>query len=706
VLVLVLVTVVGRFSRVPASASIASLSCQGKGATMVNAGRRWPRRVVVSAGAAVGVLVVAAVTLKYWIAPGIVRRQVAAAVGDYWAGRVEVGWAEFRFFSPPVVGDVVLGDADGRQWVRIGRIEPDIPNWPSLSPTIAGLLARGVTVTAYVVEGGVSPPVRTGRGNGGRRGTPPSVVRLDELACTLVDVADGASLGCEGLALSIRRQGTGSAAVYRLLLERPASTAPAIADGTIDADSGEMRLAVNVRGHLSPRDVAVIGSAASAGPLPELSGLVAAELEINGRLEQWRSLHVRGRVDANGVHVRTGGGTAIRDLSASLRVEGQPSQPATLRFHGPAAVGGLTVRSGGAPVIDDLSGEVRLDGQRGAASAALRTPVGALRFADAPVTFDPNAMRLTVRLADANADIAAGEHVGDFWRRALAGTTARGRAAVSGPLSLGLGPPWPVDCDLRVAPRLEELVVAGAARQRMGDLEARVRVRPGWITVSGLKALYGGGKLEAEAAVWLLDAPSSPLPQWRRWGHANLIEGIARGTLDNVDVHVMPLVPELMLSVTKIVLRPGAPASQGVSDLSAAVNLSRGVVTIRRARVANPISALEIEPGGTINLLTRELNFYVFGVSLNVLRDVLLDIPVANLLVNLKDKLVRLHVEGPWTAPTDKLIRKEPVGDVAAGTMDFFRGVAKAGGQLTSDVLKGIGELFALPAGPLRDGGG
>jgi hypothetical protein len=56
-------------------------------------------------------------------------------------------------------------------------------------------------------------------------------------------------------------------------------------------------------------------------------------------------------------------------------------------------------------------------------------------------------------------------------------------------------------------------------------------------------------------------------------------------------------------------------------------------------------------------------------------------------------------VKGTWDQPAESLIRKEPLGDLAAGTTDFFKGVADTG-KLGPAILKGVTDLFTPPDKP------
>ena len=110
-------------------------------------------------------------------------------------------------------------------------------------------------------------------------------------------------------------------------------------------------------------------------------------------------------------------------------------------------------------------------------------------------------------------------------------------------------------------------------------------------------------------------------------------------------------------------------------------------VELMRAGVSNNLSAIQVEPGGRVDVQHGTMDFYVIGVPVESLRDVLVKVPVINWFVSLKDKLTRLHVKGHFSDPPSRLITKEPLKDLSVGTVDFFHDAAKGSGELGRDIL-------------------
>lgn len=130
------------------------------------------------------------------------------------------------------------------------------------------------------------------------------------------------------------------------------------------------------------------------------------------------------------------------------------------------------------------------------------------------------------------------------------------------------------------------------------------------------------------------------------------------------------------------------------SDAAAVFKVSGNTAIIEKAQIAGAFGAIYAEPGGTVNLKTGQLDLYVFAVHFKQIDEFFGSLPLINILFRLKNRLSRLRVKGHWSEPTNKLITKEPLGDIKEGTLGFFRDVVDTKGQFTDTVFKGFGELF------------
>lgn len=130
------------------------------------------------------------------------------------------------------------------------------------------------------------------------------------------------------------------------------------------------------------------------------------------------------------------------------------------------------------------------------------------------------------------------------------------------------------------------------------------------------------------------------------------------------------------------------------SDAAAIFTVSGPTVIIERARLAAVLGAIRAEPGGTVNLQTGNLDFYVVAVPLSQVEELLETLPVAQALVKLKSSLSRLHVKGHWSQPPAKLITKEPLEDIREATLVFLQGLVRTEGQFDDATYKRFRESF------------
>ncbi len=156
--------------------------------------------------------------------------------------------------------------------------------------------------------------------------------------------------------------------------------------------------------------------------------------------------------------------------------------------------------------------------------------------------------------------------------------------------------------------------------------------------------------------------------------------------LDDADISVIPIVPYIFNTVGLSQLDP-----LKMSDAQCSFTNAGPVVTIKTAHITNRFAAIRAEPGGTINLQTKQINIYVKAVLLKQIDAIIKRIPIVNIFDNLKDKLTRLKIQGNWSDPPSKLIKKEPIKDIKEATVGFLKDVINSGGQITQQMRKKSG---------------
>jgi hypothetical protein len=172
-------------------------------------------------------------------------------------------------------------------------------------------------------------------------------------------------------------------------------------------------------------------------------------------------------------------------------------------------------------------------------------------------------------------------------------------------------------------------------------------------------------------------------------GNGGTLNGKGLMFFDDADVSVLPAIPQIFGAVGLSRFEP-----LRMSDAEAEFTTAGPVVTIKSAHISNSYAAIEFEPGGTVNLQTKQIDGYVVAAPLSQIAGAIEGLPIIKIFARWKDKLIRLHVKGNWTEPPGKLITKESIKDLKDSTVGFLEDVVKGGGQFGRGMLDKIGGLF------------
>jgi len=163
--------------------------------------------------------------------------------------------------------------------------------------------------------------------------------------------------------------------------------------------------------------------------------------------------------------------------------------------------------------------------------------------------------------------------------------------------------------------------------------------------------------------------------------------------LDDADITVLPIIPYIFSDIGLAKLDP-----LRMADVECIFSMTGPVVKIQGAHIANPYAAIVAEPGGTIDLQTKQVEMYVKAVPLEKIESIIRQLPILDIFFNLKDKLTRLYIKGNWSDPPTKLMTKRPIEDIKDGTVGFLQDVVKNGGQISQAMLEGFEVIFKAPA--------
>ncbi|MFP4053918.1 MAG: hypothetical protein ACLFV7_08660 [Phycisphaerae bacterium] len=169
------------------------------------------------------------------------------------------------------------------------------------------------------------------------------------------------------------------------------------------------------------------------------------------------------------------------------------------------------------------------------------------------------------------------------------------------------------------------------------------------------------------------------------------LRGRGAVSLRGANLWAFPVVSDL---IGQFRSRPSGALSR--ADMEAAVRSRGAVVTIEEARVVSPFYAIDVEPGGTLNLRDARLDLYAVGVPLEKLTDALSKVPLLNLIPFLQKSLSRVHLEGRWDRPDGIEISSAPMPDRSLGrdAREFFLQAAKTGGDFPGHLLDRFGKWF------------
>jgi hypothetical protein len=161
--------------------------------------------------------------------------------------------------------------------------------------------------------------------------------------------------------------------------------------------------------------------------------------------------------------------------------------------------------------------------------------------------------------------------------------------------------------------------------------------------------------------------------------------------LEKVDITRLPVLPAVMER-----LRGSVPAAIALADVEASVDSSGPRVTLREAKLAGALLAVDVERGGIIDLNEGTVDLYAVGLPLDRLPAVLHYVPVLEIFGFLQRSLTRVHVKGKWAGNGKVRVTVAPKPDARLGekTRAFFLSAVRAGGNLPGHLIDRFRAMF------------
>ena len=184
--------------------------------------------------------------------------------------------------------------------------------------------------------------------------------------------------------------------------------------------------------------------------------------------------------------------------------------------------------------------------------------------------------------------------------------------------------------------------------------------------------------------------------------HGRLVEGrldvqAPALTLDDVHAQGLVLLEDVPIRRTKLLQKigeatsPGRPPGLADSDVAAVFTVDGPMLTFHSARLGDPVMAMDVERGSTVDLISGELDMTVRTAVLSDLRGALRLMPMVHLMVGLTEAFSGLDVSGTWAKP---IITPAPPLLPGNGGLDFLRRMTETQGQFGRWMLTPMEKTF------------
>ncbi|MBN1766336.1 MAG: hypothetical protein JW860_13835 [Sedimentisphaerales bacterium] len=621
------------------------------------------------------------IVIKYFLVPYIVERMIQDYLEQRWVGPVEMGRLEINLFSSSRLRNLRCQDEQGRPWIQIDLIEVERGELFGPGPMVKRVELSGAMVTAHIEDGSCQWPVRaSGAGSGGTL-NPESFPEI-ALRHVAFEIKDERGIRWVRDDMNIQSRWADGESAPRIQVEwfsRENNDWLSL-QGNLHPQSLESDLKFALNHVIERQDMAAMFAALDIPVVTDAAGSVTANLSVRGRLNDAGSLEINGQVNINDIVCRAGADEVNSDADVSIRFSGREAE---------------------------------------ILYANLITDVFTISFSKVPLAYEDEGNKVVARVSDARVRFPQKDEYGPFWESTLRGARFEGWLNFNGMIVLPTRRGGSLLEVFQGQGELARMVIPTKGSLEVTDLRIpEFKVRNTDVTIAELTCQTCGGQARGRGDISLypftyefmlhvesLDSGQvirtfNPLTEIKKGKTSGrfAISGFGFGLsgfhanamliMENVDLEAGPVFGGVLRTLS---IKP--ESVQGTSDLMTRFHVDYPVMTIDKGLVANRLSALEFEPGSTLNLQTGDIQFRVVTGRLSEIRFALLT-PIQNLA----KKLVRLKITGNLSDKNNIVIHKEAVTDLKEGTIGFFTDWVQVGG----DFGQQIKDLFNLLSGQLE----
>lgn len=269
-------------------------------------------------------LVVAGVTVKFFIAPRIIHDRIQAIAADQLAGKLSIGRVEFNFLGPVRLHGVDFTDEHGRQWLKAGTLSLRLEDLYR-SPLLTGLEADGLEVTSYWHDGRALSPLKVRQESNGESpaGQSKQTYDLRNLAVRNASFTIAGNPHARHTWRELSLDASRNGGLYAVTFAKGRTAGQTIKlSGQFDPQTMHADMDLSADTGISPQETAAIISTVGGRRLAIGSHLWAS-MKVRGSLKDLSSLELDGRAHVEDGSVTADDNPVAWSIMVSMSAQGQ-----------------------------------------------------------------------------------------------------------------------------------------------------------------------------------------------------------------------------------------------------------------------------------------------------------------------------------------------------------------------------------------------